>query len=214
MKAKSLLYTLVDERWDIARGDRETQNHALLAAFLDPRFKNDAVWVQRECQMAEEGFIQLCSRFKLSGYAAQSVVISPPRAQASSGLVLRPRVPDAYDDDLADDVRLAWRQWMKEEINVSEGLSCDVLDWWKSNSARFPLIAKAAKIVLATPASEAICERLFKRAKHIGTTDRMARLLDDTFEMLVMAQYNISRHGGVETIEVNRFYMAILSCLN
>ncbi len=67
-------------------------------------------------------------------------------------------------------------------MTVSEGLSCDVLDWWKANSARFPLIAKAAKIVLATPASEAICERLFKRAKYIGTIDRMARFLDDTVE--------------------------------
>jgi hypothetical protein len=86
---------------------------------------------------------------------------------------------------------------MKEEVTL-EGLSCDVLDWWKANSARFPLIAKAAKIVLATPASEAICERLFKK----GQTDRMARLLDETFEMLVMAQYDISRNGGVETIRV------------
>ena len=55
---------------------------------------------------------------------------------------------------------------------MSEGISCDVLDWWKANSARFPLIAKVAQIVLATPVSGAICERLFKRAKHIRTTDR------------------------------------------
>ncbi len=64
----------------------------------------------------------------------------------------------------------------------------------------------AAKMVLATPASEAICERLFKRAKHIGTTDRMARMLDESFEMLVMAQYNIARHGGVEAIEVSMHF--------
>ena len=42
----------------------------------------------------------------------------------------------------------------------------------------------------------------------------MARLLDDTFEMLVMAQYNIARHGGVETIEVSIiFAMTMLYCL-
>jgi hypothetical protein len=68
----------------------------------------------------------------------------------------------------------------------------------------FPLIAQAAKIVLAAPASEAIL-RLFKRDKHIGTTDRMARLHDDMFELFVMAQYNISRHGGVEAMEVSIF---------
>ena len=66
---------------------------------------------------------------------------------------------------------------------MSEGISCDVLDWWKANSARFPLIAKVAQIILVTPASEAICKRLFKRAKHIGTTNRIARLLDETFEI-------------------------------
>ena len=89
---------------------------------------------------------------------------------------------------------------MKEEVTISEGLSCSVLNWWKETAALFPFIAKAAKVVLATPASEAICERLFQRAKHIGTTDRMARLRDDTFEMLVMAQYNIAQHGDVETM--------------
>ena len=36
-----------------------------------------------------------------------------------------------------------------------------------------------------------------------GTNDRMARLLDETFEMLVMAQYSVARHGGVEAIEVS-----------
>ena len=86
-----------------------------------------------------------------------------------------------------------------------------MLNWWKENSARFPLIAKV--VVLATPASEAICERLFKRAKHIGTPDRMARLRDDTFEMLVMAQYCVARHGGVDTMEVSIFFIYYLAVL-
>ncbi len=42
------MYTLVDDRWDIARGERGAQNYALLAVLVDPRFKNDAVWVPRE----------------------------------------------------------------------------------------------------------------------------------------------------------------------
>ena len=67
------------------------------------------------------------------------------------------------------------------------------------------LFFDAAKIVLAAPASGAICERIFTRTKHIGTTDRMVRLLDELFEMLIMAQYNVARHGGVEAIEVSMF---------
>ena len=45
---------------------------------------------------------------------------------------------------------------MKEEVTISEGLSCSVLNWWKENAARFPLIAKAAKIVLATPVGPSV----------------------------------------------------------
>jgi hypothetical protein len=86
--------------------------------------------------------------------------------------------------DEANLAKLAWRAWMKESITIPEGIACDVLNCWKVNAPCFPLIARVAKIVLATPVSEAICERLFKRAKHIGTTDRMALLLDETFKML------------------------------
>jgi hypothetical protein len=46
---------------------------------------------------------------------------------------------------------------MKEEVTICEGMSCSaatsVLNCWKENAAHFALIAKAAKIVLDTPAS-------------------------------------------------------------
>ena len=112
--------------------------------------------------------------------------VRAPRAQASSGLLLKPRQPDSEHDDSADEIRLAWKPWMKESINDAEGISCNVLNWWKAKSPSFPLIVKAANIVLATPASEAICKWFFKQAKHIGTTDRMTQLHIETFEMLVM----------------------------
>ena len=95
---------------------------------------------------------------------------------------------------------------MKEYI--TEGIiSCD--DMCKVSSVRFLLIAKAAKLVLA---SDAICERVFERAKHIGTTDlvMMARLFDETFAMLALTQYNLERHGGVESIEVSMISFSFL----
>ena len=76
-----------------------------MANFIDPRFKNDAVWVPREIQMSEDGFIHSCSRFKLSGGATcNAVVLSHPSTQASSRRFLRPRPEDDYDS--ADDVKL------------------------------------------------------------------------------------------------------------
>ena len=43
----------------------------------------------------------------------------------------------------------------------------------------------------------------------------MARLCDDTFEMLVIAQHKIALHGGVETImmEVSIFFIYYLAVL-
>jgi hypothetical protein len=124
---------------------------------------------------------------------------------------------EALFSGLVRQMHMMIMQWVRqsvrgvnEQISITGGMSCEVLDWWKENSARLPLIAKAAKIVLATPASEAICERLFKRAKHTGTTDRMARLPYETFDMLVMAQYNIARHGGVEAMVMSMFSMTIV----
>jgi hypothetical protein len=75
-----------------------------------------------------------------AGARTADAVVSTPRVHASSGPVLRPRQPNAdEDDDTKNEANLAWKAWMKE--SVTNGTSCGVLDWWKDNSARFPLIA-------------------------------------------------------------------------
>jgi hypothetical protein len=53
------------------------------------------------------------------------VHISPPHAQASSGHVLKLSAQDGYSDDSADDVKLARKTWMKEDVIGSESLSCE-----------------------------------------------------------------------------------------
>ena len=55
-------------------------------------------------------------------------IISPPRAQASSRLLLRPRQPDAEDDDSADEARLAWKAWMKPGFWTEPTVSVSVTD--------------------------------------------------------------------------------------
>jgi hypothetical protein len=49
---------------------------------------------------------------------------------------------------------------------------------------------------------------VFSSESNTGRTDRMALLLDDTFEMLVMAQNDKPLHG-VETIDVSIFSITI-----
>ncbi len=51
--------------------------------------------------MGEDRFINLVTRFKLSGSGVHAAVavVSLPQTQASSGLLLRPQQPDADEDD-------------------------------------------------------------------------------------------------------------------
>ncbi len=64
------------------------------------------------------------SRFEFAGSRAPTAaaLLSPPHTQASSGLVLRFREPDAGEDDAEDETGLAWRAWMKEHVTISEGI--------------------------------------------------------------------------------------------
>ena len=61
--------------------------------------------------------------FVSSFFRARSAaaLVSPPRAQVCSGLLLRPREPDLEDDESADEAMVAWKVWMKESITVAEG---------------------------------------------------------------------------------------------
>ena len=72
------------------------RNYASLAAFIDPRFENDALLVTREIQLTNDVFIHLVLRFKFEGSRAHTAAApSIIRAEASSGIVLRFREPDS-----------------------------------------------------------------------------------------------------------------------
>jgi hypothetical protein len=58
------------------------------------------------------------------------------------------------------------------------------LDWWRSNSVNYPAVAKAARMILAIPATSAPCERLFSHAGLTISNDR-ARLTPDVASDLI-----------------------------
>ena len=80
----------------------------------------------------------------------------------------------------------------------------DPLMFWKSNdtpgSMLAPLIEAAAE-VLAVPATEAICERIFRRAGEVLTKYRMS-LLGSNFEGMLMANYNAPKWQGIKGVEI------------
>ena len=73
--------------------------------------------------------------------------------------------------------------------------------FWKSRdsscgSMLAPLIEAAAE-VMAIPATEAICERIFRRAREVLTKYRMS-LHGPSFQRILMANYNAPKWQGIK----------------
>ena len=80
----------------------------------------------------------------------------------------------------------------------------DPLAFWKENDKSGSLLApliEAAAEVLAIPATEAICERIFRRAGEVLTKYRMS-LLGSNFESILMANYNAPKWQGVKGVNI------------
>ena len=101
---------------------------------------------------------------------------------------------------------LLWTQaaisYYKSLAQISE--DADPLLFWKANdeagSMLAPLVEAAAE-VLAIPATEAICERIFRRAGEVLTKYRMS-LLGRNFESILMANYNAPKWHGVKGVDI------------
>ncbi len=64
-----------------------------------------------------------------------------------------------------------------------------MLDFWKVNENRWPVLAKIAKKVLGVPASSAAAERMFSWSGHIFSTKRRC-LKARTLAALVFLKLN------------------------
>jgi hypothetical protein len=69
----------------------------------------------------------------------------------------------------------------------NEPKSTNVLEWWMTHAAGYPLLAQLARRYLAIPASSASSERLFSRLKLIAT-DARQNLKADTLCMLLFIE--------------------------
>lgn len=74
------------------------------------------------------------------------------------------------------------------ETTVS--LNENPLEWWLSNSWRFPLVSGLARKFLAAPATSVDSERLFSSAGGI-ITDKRSKLLPERAEQLIFLKVNM-----------------------
>jgi hypothetical protein len=75
--------------------------------------------------------------------------------------------------------------WLKPPIAQKDNF--DILDWWKSNSGEYPILASMAKDALVVPASTVASESAFSTGRRV-ISDFRSRLTPDTAEALICLQ--------------------------
>jgi hypothetical protein len=83
-----------------------------------------------------------------------------------------------------------------EEEMVPVGVDLDLLQYWKTFSPKYPILAWMAREVLAVPASTVASESAFSSAEKT-ISDYRSRLGSDTIEALVCLQDWLRGNGKV-----------------
>jgi hypothetical protein len=77
-------------------------------------------------------------------------------------------------------------QYLMEDVE-KPNVNFDILNWWKVNSSKFPVLAKIARIVLAIPITTVASESAFSTGGRVLDPFRSS-LAPKTVEALVCAQ--------------------------
>jgi hypothetical protein len=94
--------------------------------------------------------------------------------------------------------------WLKPPIARKDNF--DILDWWKSNSGEYPILASMAKDALVVPASTVASESAFSTGRRV-ISDFRSRLTPDTAEALICL------HDWFRTSSENSCILLILALL-
>lgn len=160
---------------------------ALIAAALDPRFRNLAelpVTEAAKCrESAKNAFIEL----KLQIERAAGVMPQPKKKKIGD-----------FGADILDNSSPSKSSVQTEFEDFTEQKNVpretDVLLWWKMHASEFPVLAILARQYLAIPASSAASERLFSRLKLVATTARQ-NMSPETLCMLLFVNQHLNRLG-------------------
>lgn len=167
-----------------------------LAHFLDPRFKGVALKKYDQYNCTRDAVLQGLLMFKNGGESSSEGTPSPPLV-----------IDEDEDDPMAAMLRESYgpnptkrgpESTMVTEANceidvyVKEPVvprDSNVLEWWKANRKKYPLLSRFARKILGIPAASATSERVFSTAGNI-ISERRTNLAIDKIEMLVYMKEN------------------------
>ncbi|GBC12879.2 zinc finger BED domain-containing protein 1-like [Rhizophagus irregularis DAOM 181602=DAOM 197198] len=176
-RVKAALYQSINHYWEVP------QEQGMLAALLDPRFK-DLEFASETLRLQTHE--QLKDAYKNMKILTNESQEAESRPTSSNSLLARMfKNSHTYVDEVTNYLALP-------KIHLDD---CPLL-WWKTNKARFPILSKLARKYLAIPATSTPSERLFSEAGNVVTIKR-TQLLPNTLENLVFCKKNWRLVGGV-----------------
>ncbi|XP_059415495.1 uncharacterized protein LOC132151405 [Carassius carassius] len=166
--------------------------HVVLAALLDPRFKNE--WIARDEKVQgkqmeiRELLVHqtqlLCSVNKKETFPL--VVADPEPSPSKKAKSMFQSYATATDSSAALDVKGEIEQYLAmPRMNPD----VDVLRFWKDNSVMLPRLSHVARRIFSIPSGSASLERVFSIAGLMSNTNRM-RSTPDTLQKLVFLKVN------------------------
>uniref|UniRef100_UPI0037E866F0 zinc finger BED domain-containing protein 4-like n=1 Tax=Semicossyphus pulcher TaxID=241346 RepID=UPI0037E866F0 len=125
-------------------------------------------------------------------HADANTVDQPPKKKARSGTLL-----DMYHEIIEENVfpEHASTSETASQVHVYLGeatipRAASPLEYWKSNQARFPALARVARKYLSAPSNSVDSERLFSAVAHV--IDKKKNRIDcKKAEMLIFVQKNL-----------------------
>ena len=176
-RVKAALYQSMNHYWEVP------QEQGMLAALLDPRFKELRFASNSLRVRTQEQLKDAYQDMKNLNNEDQEVESQPV---PSNSLLARMFQNDAINvDEVANYLALP-------KIHHDD---CP-LKWWRINKTRFPVLSKLARKYLAIPATSTPCERLFSEAGNVMTIKR-TQLAPNMLENLVFCKKNWRLVGGV-----------------
>ncbi|XP_019155820.1 PREDICTED: zinc finger BED domain-containing protein RICESLEEPER 2-like [Ipomoea nil] len=190
-------------------GDVEKMNLMIFFAnILDPRDKLEYMPTQFNHMYGEEkgkpfydkvvaGLAELFDDY--STYASSSVPSVPVSVQPTSASSVSVGKPQDFLKSQIKKQRL--------ESGVEEEESFDILGWWKINSARFPVLSKLARDVLAIPISTVASESAFSTSGRVldpfrsSLTPKIVEALVCTQDWLRMQNTPLCIEENLEELE-------------
>lgn len=178
-KVRAALYLSMDELWSVPT------EIALVATFLDPRFKHFN-WSTEEHRNEAQRLVKLL-------YEELKVNLNIPE----ESLILNRNYDDDNDDDFFNELEGA-SMCEEEDNEVTSyiklepiGIRNDPLEWWSKNKSRFPVLAQLARKYLSIPSTSVPSERLFSDAgNHISA--KRTRLSPDLVNKVLFLKRNSS----------------------